>query len=93
MENIKVVIEDIKSLRKNAKNMLETAERLEKSIFEIKQVCRKERDQKKKKEYKDALEEIEFYLESLRKGIKDLEDADLFRDKIDIPKIPKHTTK
>ena len=90
MENVKVVIEDIKSLRSNVRGMLETAERLETSVFAIKQAERKENDTKKKQEYKGALEEIDFYLKGLRKVIKDLEEANLFRDKIDIPK---HTTK
>ena len=86
MENVKVVIEDIKSLRRNAKDMLERADRLEKSVFAIKQAERKENDTKKKQEYKEVLEEIDFYLQGLRKGIKDLEDSNLFKNKIAIPK-------
>lgn len=88
MENFGIVIEDIRTMRKNAKGLLEKAERLEKSVWEIKSASRKEKDLKKKKEYKDVIEEIDFQLYGLRKDIEDLEDSDLFRDKI---KIPKHT--
>jgi hypothetical protein len=88
MENFGIVIEDIRTMRENAKGLLEKAERLEKSVWEIKSASRKEKDLKKKKEYKDVIEEIDFQLYGLRKDIEDLEDSDLFRDKI---KIPKHT--
>lgn len=88
MENFGIVIEDIRAMRENAKGLLEKAERLEKSVWEIKSASRKEKDLKKKKEYKDVIEEIDFQLYGLRKDIEDLEDSDLFRDKI---KIPKHT--
>lgn len=88
MENFGIVIEDIRTMRENAKGLLEKAERLEKSVWEIKSASRKEKDLKKKKEYKDVIEEIDFQLYGLRKDIEDLEDSDLFRYKI---KIPKHT--
>ena len=86
MENIKVVIEDIKNLRRKAKEMLETANRLEKSVFAIKQSARKEKDINKRREYQDAVEEMNFQIRGLRKDLADLKDADLFRDKINIPK-------
>lgn len=86
MENVNVVIEDIKSMRNNVKGLLEKADRLEKAVWTIKESGRKEKDLKKKKEYKDVIEEINFQLYGLRKDLEDLEDADLFRDKIDIPK-------
>lgn len=86
MENIKVVIEDIKNLRRNAKEMLETANRLEKSVFAIKQASRKEKDINKRREYQDAIEDINLQIRGLRKDIENLEDSDLFRDKINIPK-------
>lgn len=86
MENFGIVIEDIRTMRKNAKGLLEKAERLEKSVWEIKSASRKEKDLKKKKEYKDVIEEISFQLYGLRRDLEDLEDSDLFRDKIDIPK-------
>lgn len=86
MENFGIVIEDIRTMRENAKGLLEKAERLEKSVWEIKSVSRKEKDLKKKKEYKDVIEEIDFQLYGLRKDLEDLEDSDLFRDKINIPK-------
>ena len=86
MENIKVVIEDIKNLRRKAKEMLETANRLEKSVFAIKQSARKEKDINKRREYQDAVEEMNFQIRGLRKDLADLEDAALFRDKINIPK-------
>lgn len=86
MENIKVVIEDIKNLRRNAKEMLEKANRLEKSVFAIKQASRKEKDINKRREYQDAVEEMNFQIRGLRKDIENLEDSDLFRDKINIPK-------
>nr|MBB1522120.1 hypothetical protein [Clostridiales bacterium] len=88
MENFGIVIEDIRTMRENAKGLLEKAERLEKSVWEIKSASRKEKDLKKKKEYKDVIEEIDFQLYGLKKDLEDLEDSDLFRDKI---KIPKHT--
>mgnify|MGYP000543954928 FL=1 len=88
MENIKVVIEDIKNLRRKAKEMLETANRLEKSVFAIKQSARKEKDINKRREYQDATEDINLQIRGLRKDIENLEDSDLFRDKI---KIQKHT--
>ena len=86
MENVKVVLEDVKNLRSSVKNLLETAERLSEYIFSIKQLARKERDQKKKKEYKDVIEEINFQIRGLRQDLEDFEDATMFRDKIDIPK-------
>lgn len=86
MENIKVVIEDIKNLRRKAKEMLETANRLEKSVFAIKQSARKEKDINKRREYQDATEDINLQIRGLRKDIENLEDSDLFRDKINIPK-------
>lgn len=88
MENFGIVIEDIRAMRENAKGLLEKAERLEKPVWEIKSASRKEKDLKKKKEYKDVIEEIDFQLYGLKKDLEDLEDSDLFRDKI---KIPKHT--
>ena len=88
MENFGIVIEDIRAMRENAKGLLEKAERLEKSVWEIKTASRKEKDLKKKKEDKDVMEEIDFQLYGLKKDLEDLEDSDLFRDKI---KIPKHT--
>lgn len=84
--NVNLILEDLKSMRENLKGLLEKADRIEKSVWELKEVSRKERDPKKKQNYKDELEEVEFNLKGLRKGIKDLEDSDLFRDKIDIPK-------
>ena len=88
MENFGIVIEDIRAMRENAKGLLEKAERLEKSVWEIKTASRKEKDLKKKKEDKDVMEEIDFQLYGIKKDLEDLEDSDLFRDKI---KIPKHT--
>lgn len=84
--NVNLILEDLKSMRENLKGLLEKADRIEKSVWELKEVSRKERDPKKKQNYKDELEEVEFHLKGLRKGIKDLEDSDLFRDKINIPK-------
>ena len=86
MENIKVVIEDIKNLRRKAKEMLETANRLEKSVFAIKQSARKEIDINKILLFKDEPEDINLQIRGLRKDIENLEDSDLFRDKINIPK-------
>lgn len=88
MENIKVVLEDIKSMRNNVKGLVEKADRLEKAVWTIKESSRKEKDLKKKNEYKDVIEEINLQLYGLKKDIEILEDADLFRDKV---KIPKHT--
>lgn len=86
MENIKVIIEDIKNLRRKAKEMLETANGLEKSVFAIKQSVRKEKDTNKRREYQDATEDINLQIRGLRKDIENLEDSDIFRDKINIPK-------
>lgn len=86
MENIKVVIEDIKSLRRNAKDMLEKEDSLEKKVFEIRQLAKKENDIKKRKEYQDAIEDINLQIKGLRKDLENLEDAGLFLDKINIPK-------
>lgn len=88
MENIKVVLEDIKSMRNNVKGLVEKADRLEKAVWTIKESSRKEKDLKKKNEYKDIIEEINLQLYGLKKDVEVLEDADLFRDKV---KIPKHT--
>ena len=88
IENIKVVLEDIKSMRNNVKGLVEKADRLEKAVWMIKESSRKEKDLKKKNEYKDVIEEINLQLYGLKKDIEILEDADLFRDKV---KIPKHT--
>ena len=88
MENIKVVLEDIKSMRNNVKGLVEKADRLEKAVWTIKESSRKEKNLKKKNEYKDIIEEINLQLYGLKKDIEILEDADLFRDKV---KIPKHT--
>lgn len=49
MENFGIVIEDIRAMRENAKGLLEKAERLEKSVWEIKSASRKEKDLKKEK--------------------------------------------
>ena len=86
MENSNVILEDVRSMRNNVKGLIEKADRLEKSVWELKEASRKERDPNKKKDYKDELEEIEFHLQGLRKGIKDLEDSNLFKNKIAIPK-------
>lgn len=86
MENINVILEDIKNLRRNVKSLTEIAERLSESAFSIKQLAIREKDLKKKKEYKNIIGEINFQICGLKKDIEDLEDADLFRDKIDIPK-------
>lgn len=82
MENIKVVLEDIKSMRNNVKGLVEKADRLEKAVWTIKESSRKEKDLKKKNEYKDVIEEINLQLYGLKKDIEVLEDADLFRDKV-----------
>ena len=86
MENSNVILEDIKNLRRNVKGWAETAERLSESVFSIKQLAIREKDNKSKKMLKEALDEIKFQICGLRKDIEDLEDSDLFRDKIDIPK-------
>ena len=86
MENVKVVIEDLKSLRRNAKDMLERADRLEKSVFAIKQAERKEKENKTKKILKEVLDEVEFQICGLKSDIEDLEDSNLFKNKIAIPK-------
>lgn len=86
MENSNVVLEDIKNLRRNVKSLTETAERLSGSVFLIRQLAMKERDQKKKKEYKDVIEEIDFQLHKCESQIDDFRDSDLFRNKIEIPK-------
>lgn len=89
MENSNVILEDIKNLRRNVKVLTETAERLSGSVFLIRQLAMKERDQKKKKEYKDVIEEIDFNLNKLYRKIDDFRDSDLFRNKIEIPKCTK----
>ena len=88
MENFGIVIEDIRTMRKNVKGLLEKADRLEKAVWTIKESSRKEKDLKKKNEYNDVIEEINLQLYGLRKDIENLEDSDLFKDKI---KIPKHS--
>ena len=75
-------------MRNNVKGLVEKADRLEKAVWTIKESSRKEKDLKKKNEYKDVIEEINLQLYGLKKDIEILEDADLFRDKV---KIPKHT--
>ena len=86
MENSNVILEDVRSMRNNVKGLIEKADRLEKSVWELKEASRKEKNLKRKKEYNDVIEEINFQLYGLKKDIEDLEDADLLRDKIDIPK-------
>lgn len=86
MENFGIVIEDIRNMRKNVKCLLEKADRLEKAVWTIKEFSRKEKDLKKKNEYNDVIEEINLQLYGLRKDIENLEDSDLFRNKIEVPK-------
>lgn len=81
-----MILEDVRSMRNNVKGLIEKADRLEKSVWELKEASRKEKNLKRKKEYNDVIEEINFQLYGLKKDIEDLEDADLLRDKIDIPK-------
>jgi|GEM_PF-1264046 len=91
MENINVnlILEDLKSMRENLKGMLEKADRLEKSVWEMKQLERKEKNLKKKKYYKEINEEIDFQINKLYRKIDDFRDAELFRNKIEIPKCTK----
>ena len=86
MENTNIVLRDIKNLRSNAKNMLETAEKLANSVFEIKQASKKESDTNKRIEYQEAMEEINLHIRGLKKVLGEVEESNLFRNKIDIPK-------
>ena len=86
MENINVILEDVRSMRDNVNELIERADRLEKSVWEMKQLERKEKNLKKKKYYKEINEEIDFNLNKLYRKIDDFRDSDLFRNKIEIPK-------
>ena len=86
MENINVILEDVRSMRDNVNELIERADRLEKSVWEMKQLERKEKNLKKKKYYKEINEEIDFNLNKLYRKIDDFRDTELFRNKIEIPK-------
>ena len=70
----------------NVNELIERAEILEKSVWEMKQLERKEKNLKKKKYYKEINEEIDFNLNKLYRKIDDFRDTELFRNKIEIPK-------
>ena len=70
----------------NVNELIERAEILEKSVWEMKQLERKEKNLKKKKYYKEINEEIDFNLNKLYRKIDYFRDSDLFRNKIEIPK-------
>ena len=89
MENINVILEDVRSMRDNVNELIERADRLEKSVWEMKQLERKEKNLKKKKHYKEINEEIDFQINKLYRKIDDFRDAELFRNKIEIPKCTK----
>lgn len=89
MENINVILEDVRSMRDNVNELIERAYRLEKSVWEMKQLERKEKNLKKKKYYKEINEEIDFQINKLYRKIDDFRDAELFRNKIEIPKCTK----
>ena len=89
MENINVILEDVRSMRDNVNELIEMADRLEKSVWEMKQLERKEKNLKKKKYYKEINEEIDFQINKLYRKIDDFRDAELFRNKIEIPKCTK----
>lgn len=86
MENINLILEDVRSMMDNVNELIERAEILEKSVWEMKQLERKEKNLKKKKYYKEINEEIDFNLNKLYRKIDDFRDSDLFRNKIEIPK-------
>ena len=89
MENINVILEDVRSMRDNVNELIERADRLEKSVWEMKQLERKEKNLKKKKYCKEINEEIDFQINKLYRKIDDFRDAELFRNKIEIPKCTK----
>ena len=89
MENINVILEDVRSMRDNVNELIEMADRLEKSVWEMKQLERKEKNLKKKKYYKEINEEIDFQINKLYRKIDYFRDAELFRNKIEIPKCTK----
>lgn len=89
MENINLILEDVRSMMDNVNELIERAEILEKSVWEMKQLERKEKNLKKKKYYKEINEEIDFNLNKLYRKIDDFRDSDLFRNKIEIPKCTK----
>lgn len=86
MENINLILEDVRSMMDNVNELIERAEILEKSVWEMKQLERKEKNLKKKKYYKEINEEIDFNLNKLYRKIDDFRDTELFRNKIEIPK-------
>ena len=86
MENINLILEDVRSMMDNVNELIERAEILEKSVWEMKQLERKEKNLKKKKYYKEINEEIDFNLNKLYRKINDFRDTELFRNKIEIPK-------
>ena len=89
MENINLILEDVRSMMDNVNELIERAEILEKSVWEMKQLERKEKNLKKKKYYKEINEEIDFQINKLYRKIDDFRDAELFRNKIEIPKCTK----
>lgn len=86
MENINLILEDVRSMMDNVNELIERAEILEKSVWEMKQLERKEKNLKKKKYYKEINEEIDFQINKLYRKIDDFRDTELFRNKIEIPK-------
>ena len=81
---IKNIMEEIKDLRRKIKIMEGKTEEIQKKIFEIKKASKKANDQKEREICKDGMENIHLQLRCLLKDIHDLEDSEIFREKINI---------
>ena len=78
-EKIKNIMEEIKDLRGKTEDLPE-------KIFEIKKASKKANDPKERKICKDGMEDINLQLRCLLKDIHDLEDSEIFQEKIKIIK-------
>ena len=81
-EKIKNIMEEIKDLRRKIKIIEGKTEDLPEKIFEIKTA----NDPKERKICKDGMEDINLQLRCLLKDIHDLEDSEIFQEKIKIIK-------
>lgn len=81
---IKNIMEEIKDLRRKIKIMEGKTEEIQEKIFEVKKASKKANDQKEREICKDGMENINLQLRCLLKDIHDLEDSEIFREKINI---------
>jgi len=87
--NVDVILEEVKSMQNNLNELIKRTYILEKSVWEMKHLERKTKDFQKRKYYKEINKEIDFQLQKLYIKVDDFKNAELFRNKIEVPKYTK----